>query len=123
MAKAIAILNDYGFTEQEALDLETLIDRRGIEQVLQQISEICGAKAEHIASASSLSGQTGPLLGGCGYLVIGRSSSSVSSSGPTRSLAWEYLKFKQPDETAWVSLCSESIQPDGIRNAPDLPGF
>jgi hypothetical protein len=50
MAEATATLNDYGFTEQEALDLETLIDRRGIEQVLQQISEICGAKAEHIAS-------------------------------------------------------------------------
>jgi hypothetical protein len=50
MAKATPILNDYGFTEQEAHDLETLIDRRGVEQVLQQISEICGAKAEHIAS-------------------------------------------------------------------------
>jgi hypothetical protein len=51
MAEATAILNDYGFTEQEAHDLETLIDRRGIEQVLQQINEICGAKSEHVASA------------------------------------------------------------------------
>jgi hypothetical protein len=32
MAEATAILNEYGFTEQEAHDLETLIDRRGIEQ-------------------------------------------------------------------------------------------
>ena len=48
---ATATLNEHGFTEQEAHDLEGLIDRRGIEQVLQQISEICGAKAEHIASA------------------------------------------------------------------------
>jgi hypothetical protein len=42
-------LNEYGFTEQEVYDLEGLIDRRGIEQVLQQVSEICGWKAEHIA--------------------------------------------------------------------------
>jgi hypothetical protein len=50
MAEAIPILNEYGFTEQELHDLERLVDRRGIEQVLQQISELCGAKAEHIAS-------------------------------------------------------------------------
>ena len=43
-------LNEYGFTEQEVYDLEGLIDRRGIEQVLQQISEICGWKAEHVAT-------------------------------------------------------------------------
>jgi hypothetical protein len=49
MAQAIPILNDNGFTEQEAYDLEKLIDRRGIQMVLQQISEICGLKAEHIA--------------------------------------------------------------------------
>ena len=42
-------LNDNGMTEQEAYDLEGLIDRRGIQMVLQQISEICGAKSEHIA--------------------------------------------------------------------------
>jgi len=41
--------DDNGFTEQEAYDLEGLIDRRGIQMVLQQISEICGLKAEHIA--------------------------------------------------------------------------
>jgi hypothetical protein len=49
MAQAIPIFNDNGFTEQEAYDLEGLIDRRGIQMVLQQISEICGLKAEHIA--------------------------------------------------------------------------
>ena len=49
MAQAIPILNDNGFTEQEALDLEGLIDRRGIQMVLQEISSICGLKAEHIA--------------------------------------------------------------------------
>ena len=49
MAQAIPIFNDNGFTEQEVYDLENLIDRRGIQMVLQQISEICGLKAEHIA--------------------------------------------------------------------------
>jgi hypothetical protein len=41
-------LNDYGFTEQEAFDLEALIDRHGIEEVLHQICDICEAKADHI---------------------------------------------------------------------------
>ena len=50
MVQAIPILNEYGFTEQELWDLEGLIDRRGIEAVLQQISEICGLKSQHIAS-------------------------------------------------------------------------
>jgi len=45
----IAPLNDNGMTEQEVYDLEGLIDRRGIQMVLQQISEICEAKADHIA--------------------------------------------------------------------------
>jgi hypothetical protein len=49
MAQAIPILNENGFTEQEAYDLEGLIDRRGIQMVLQRISEICGLKAQHIA--------------------------------------------------------------------------
>jgi hypothetical protein len=44
------ILNEYGFTEQEVFQVENLVDRRGIEQLLQQLSEICGLKAEHIAS-------------------------------------------------------------------------
>ena len=35
--------------EQEAYDLEGLTDRRGIQMVLQQIGEICGAKSDHIA--------------------------------------------------------------------------
>jgi hypothetical protein len=46
---APATLNDNGMTEQEAYDLEGLIDRRGIQMVLQQIGEICGAKSDHIA--------------------------------------------------------------------------
>jgi hypothetical protein len=41
--------NEYGLTEQEAFNLEGLIDRRGIEKVLQQITEICGLKAQHVA--------------------------------------------------------------------------
>lgn len=45
----IAPLNDNGMTEQEVYDLEGLIDRRGIQMVLQQISEIYEAKADHIA--------------------------------------------------------------------------
>ena len=49
LGKPIAQLNDNGMTEGEAQDLEGLIDRRGIQMVLQQISEICSAKAEHIA--------------------------------------------------------------------------
>ena len=49
MTQAIPIFNDNGFTEQEVYDLENLIDRRGIQMVLQQVSEICGLKAEHIA--------------------------------------------------------------------------
>ena len=47
--QAIPILNDNGFTEQEAYDLEGLIDRRVIQMVLQKISQICGLKADHIA--------------------------------------------------------------------------
>jgi hypothetical protein len=49
MAQAIPILNENGFTEQESYDLEGLIDKRGIQMVLQEISAICGLKAEHIA--------------------------------------------------------------------------
>lgn len=45
------ILNEYGFTEQEAFDLENLIDRRGIGNVLGQITDICHAKAEHVDHA------------------------------------------------------------------------
>lgn len=40
--------NEYGFTETEVEELENLIDRRGIESVLHQISELCGFKADHI---------------------------------------------------------------------------
>jgi hypothetical protein len=53
MARAITNLssllaNDYGFTESEVFDLELLIDRRGLEQILQQIADICAEKAVHI---------------------------------------------------------------------------
>ena len=44
------LLNEYNFTEREAVDLENLIDKRGLECVLQQISAICGMKSEHIAA-------------------------------------------------------------------------
>lgn len=45
-----SVLNEYGFTSRETDELEALIDRRGIEAVLQQISDLCGLKADHIAS-------------------------------------------------------------------------
>jgi hypothetical protein len=45
----IPIFNEYGLTELEVHNLENLIDRRGIEQVLQQISDICGLKAQQVA--------------------------------------------------------------------------
>ena len=53
MAQAIPILNDNGFTEQEVYDLENLIDRRGIQMVLQLISEICGLNAVGVASTKA----------------------------------------------------------------------
>jgi hypothetical protein len=37
-------------TSEQAYALEALIDQAGIELVLMALSEICGAKAEHIAS-------------------------------------------------------------------------
>lgn len=40
--------NEHGFSEQESHDLEKLIDARGIKMVLQEISEICGLKADHV---------------------------------------------------------------------------
>jgi hypothetical protein len=45
----LSLINQFGLTECEAFDLEGLIDRRGIEPVLQQIAGICGEKAQHIA--------------------------------------------------------------------------
>ncbi len=36
-------------TNREKLQLEDMIDRRGIEDVLIAVSEICGVKSEHIA--------------------------------------------------------------------------
>ena len=48
MAVPSPILNENGFTEQELYDLENLIDRRGLQMTLQQISELCGLKADHV---------------------------------------------------------------------------
>lgn len=42
-------MSDSRLSEAELYDLEALIDKRGLENVLVAISEICGAKAEHIA--------------------------------------------------------------------------
>ena len=36
--------------KQEAFDLESLVDRRGIDSVLMALSEICGGKSEHVLS-------------------------------------------------------------------------
>jgi hypothetical protein len=36
--------------QTERLDLETTIDRCGIDSVLMALSEICGAESEHILS-------------------------------------------------------------------------
>jgi hypothetical protein len=36
--------------QNEIVELETLIDRVSLEAVLQALSEICGAKSEHILS-------------------------------------------------------------------------
>ena len=41
-------MTDSQLTSTELDNLEALIDRRGIEDVLIAISEICGEKAEHI---------------------------------------------------------------------------
>ena len=38
------------FTNGDRLDLEKIIDRRGLQQTLNAIAEICGEKAEHIQS-------------------------------------------------------------------------
>lgn len=50
MANKSYVLNDYGFTEDDLYNFEMLIDRRGIGNVLMQLSELCGLKAEHIAN-------------------------------------------------------------------------
>lgn len=41
-------MSDSQLSEKELFDLENLIDKRGIEDVLIAISELCGAKADHI---------------------------------------------------------------------------
>src|SRR5262249_30049235 len=47
-SKGLAMQSDSRLTESELDNLEDLIDRRGIEDVLIAISEICDAKSEHI---------------------------------------------------------------------------
>jgi hypothetical protein len=42
---------DRDLDQEELKELEALVDIAGIEAVLQGLSEICGLKAEHIASA------------------------------------------------------------------------
>jgi hypothetical protein len=54
------------------LRLETLVDRHGLAQVLIALSEICGEKANHIATAwqdTTLAKRWAILEGGLGCLV------------------------------------------------------
>ena len=44
----MAELNDNGVTQTESEQLEQIIDRRGLQAVVQELSTICGAKADHI---------------------------------------------------------------------------
>lgn len=39
---------DTDFASAEIIRLETMIDKHGISQMLMALSEICGAKSEHI---------------------------------------------------------------------------
>jgi hypothetical protein len=41
-------MTDSNLNQRELTDLEALMDRRGIEDVLVAISEICDEKSEHI---------------------------------------------------------------------------
>ena len=42
-------LNGNGFTPQQSMMLEAMIDKHGLQMFLQVMSEICGEKAVHIA--------------------------------------------------------------------------
>jgi len=42
-------MSNTDLTKDESLQLEALIDSRGISSVLMALSEICGAKAKHIS--------------------------------------------------------------------------
>jgi len=50
MSAAEYALNEHGFREMEVHDLENLIERRGLQMLLQQLSEICGQKSEYYAT-------------------------------------------------------------------------
>jgi hypothetical protein len=59
--------------EQELLDLENLIDKRGISSILMALSTICGLKADHIKSSyqdSHLARRWQNLEGAIGCQVI-----------------------------------------------------
>lgn len=65
-------MSDSRLSEKELFELEMLIDRRGISDVLMAISEICGAKAEHIAHAwqdASLAKRWATVEGAVGVAV------------------------------------------------------
>lgn len=44
-------LNENGFRETEVHELDLLIERRGMQMLLQQLSEICGNRAEYHAKS------------------------------------------------------------------------
>lgn len=59
-------------TPEECTHLEHLIDRRGIDSVLMALSDICGAKSEHIAEAwqdTSLAKRWATVCGAIGVIV------------------------------------------------------
>jgi hypothetical protein len=64
--------SDSRLTEQELVSLEALIDRRGIEDVLIAVSEICDAKSEHISTNwqdATLALRWATLCGAVGCIV------------------------------------------------------
>jgi hypothetical protein len=63
---------DSNLTSPEMYELEKLIDQRGIANVLMALSELCGAKAEHVASNwqdTILAKRWATIEGGVGCLV------------------------------------------------------
>jgi hypothetical protein len=64
--------SDSRLTGQELAELEALIDRRGIEDVLIAVSEICDAKSEHIQTNwqdATLALRWATLCGAVGCIV------------------------------------------------------
>ena len=59
-------------TDAERVLLESTIDAAGLDAVLMGLSEICGAKAEHIAHAwqdASLAKRWATMEGAVGFIV------------------------------------------------------